>query len=518
VPFRLSEGFLSINVAAETSGGDIRPAGQYVAVVPAKKTEFSPSFSGSQSGAAVHSSPPPNMSAAIRRILPHSPEAEESIVGGVLFSGRAITIVADLVDAQDFYDARHEAIYAAMVELDQKSRPIDLITVAEQMKQSGTLAKLAAVGNEAYLAELANKIGTTENLAQHARIVRSKATARRLLLEASSIVDKGYDPSVEVDEYIDYAQQAVFEIANRSNRQSYEPVRKILHTAIKALELRFNRKEAITGVPTDYAQFDEMTSGFQPGDLIIIAARPSMGKTAFVMNCAQNSALNHSIPTLVFSLEMSKESLIERVLCSEARVESPKLRSGFLETRDWINITKAASRIAEAPMWIDDSGSPSLMEIRAKCRRWRSDSTVFPKGLEQHGLVVIDYLQLVHGSPQGREQNREREISEISRGLKALAKELKVPVVALSQLNRSVESRADKRPMASDLRESGAIEQDADLICFIYRDEQYNKESPDKGIAEIIIGKQRNGPTGTARLAFLNQYTRFENLSEDRME
>ena len=475
-------------------------------------------------GVATHAPPPglasaasPGAASGLRRVLPNSKDAEESVLGGILFSGRAISLVADLVDAADFYDARHEAIYGAMAELDQKSRPIDLITVAEQMRQSGTMAKLAASDNEVYLAELANKVATIENIAQHARIIRAKATARRLILEASGIVDKGYE-AVEVEEYIDHAQQVVFEIANRSNRQSYEPVRKVLHNAIKAIEQRFNRKEAITGVPSDFHKFDGMTAGFQPGDLIIIAARPSMGKTAFVMNCAQNAALNHSIPTLVFSLEMSKESLIERVLCCEARVESQKLRSGFLETRDWINITKVASTIAEAPMWIDDSGSPSIMEIRAKCRRWRSDQGVFPKGVEQMGLVVIDYLQLIHGAPQGREQNREREISEISRGLKALAKELRVPVVALSQLNRSVESRADKRPMASDLRESGAIEQDADLICFIYRDEQYNKESPDQGIAEIIIGKQRNGPTGTARLAFRKEYTRFENLAEDRVE
>ncbi len=429
-----------------------------------------------------------------------------------------MTLVADVINADDFYDAKHEAIYAAIVDLDQRSRPIDLITVAEQMRQSGTLSKLSAHGNEAYLAELLNKVGTVENIAHHARIIREKGTARRLILAASSIQERGYSDEIDVDGYIDQAQQAVFEIANRSNRQSYEPVRRVLHNAIKALEQRFSRKQAVTGVATDYSKFDEMTAGFQPGDLVIIAARPSMGKTAFVMNCAQNAALNHGVPTLVFSLEMSKESLIERVLCSEARVESQKLRSGFLETRDWIGITKAAGRIAEAPIWIDDSGSPSLMEIRAKCRRWRSDSSIFPQGLEQIGLVVVDYLQLVHGTPQGREQNREREISEISRGFKALAKELKVPVLALSQLNRSVESRADKRPMASDLRESGAIEQDADVICFIYRDEFYNKESPDRGVAEIIIGKQRNGPTGTARLAFLNQYTRFENLAEDRAE
>ncbi len=490
--------------------------------MPTKRFSANDRSATTPSGVAVHTAPAAlgssSASAPVRRILPHSVDAEESVIGGLLFSGRAMTLVADVINADDFYDAKHEAIYAAIVDLDQRSRPIDLITVAEQMRQSGTLSKLSAHGSEAYLAELLNKVGTVENIAHHARIIREKGTARRLILAASSIQERGYSDEIDVDGYIDQAQQAVFEIANRSNRQSYEPVRRVLHNAIKALEQRFSRKQAVTGVATDYSKFDEMTAGFQPGDLVIIAARPSMGKTAFVMNCAQNAALNHGVPTLVFSLEMSKESLIERVLCSEARVESQKLRSGFLETRDWIGITKAAGRIAEAPIWIDDSGSPSLMEIRAKCRRWRSDSSIFPQGLEQIGLVVVDYLQLVHGTPQGREQNREREISEISRGFKALAKELKVPVLALSQLNRSVESRADKRPMASDLRESGAIEQDADVICFIYRDEFYNKESPDRGVAEIIIGKQRNGPTGTARLAFLNQYTRFENLAEDRAE
>lgn len=490
--------------------------------MPTKRFSANDRSPTAQSGVAVHSTPPslssPSGAASLRRILPHSIDAEESVIGGLLFSGRAMTLVADIINSDDFYDAKHEAIYAAIVDLDQRSKPIDLITVAEQMRQSGTMAKLAASGSEAYLAELLNKIGTVENIAHHARIIREKGTARRLILAASSIQERGYSEEIDVDGYLDQAQQAVFEIANRSNRQSYEPVRRVLHNAIKALEQRFSRKQAVTGVATDYVKFDDMTAGFQPGDLVIIAARPSMGKTAFVMNCAQNAALNHGIPTLVFSLEMSKESLIERVLCSEARVESQKLRSGMLETRDWIGITKAAGRIAEAPMWIDDGGSPSLMEIRTKCRRWRSDSSIFPQGLDQLGLVVIDYLQLMHGSPQGRDQSREREISEISRGLKALAKELKVPVLALSQLNRSVEARADKRPMASDLRESGAIEQDADVICFIYRDEYYNKESPDKGVAEIIIGKQRNGPTGTARLAFLNQYTRFENLAEDRAE
>ncbi len=450
------------------------------------------------------------------RTLPRNLEAEEAVIGGILFNGRTLNQVAEHLEIDDFYHPANRAIYEAMVELDHQSRPIDLITVAEQMRAADTIGKLRAFHGEAYLAELANKVATVENIVYHARIVRDKATARSMIEAASTIQSRGYNDFTEVDEYLDEAQRAVFEIVNRTTKQAYEPVKKVLNAAIKALEQRYNRKEAITGVPSGYAKFDEMTAGLQPGDLVIIAARPSMGKTAFVMNCAQNAALDHSVPTLIFSLEMSKESLIERVLCSEARVDSQRLRGGFLETRDWINVTKAASRISEAPIWIDDSGAPTLMEIRAKCRRWRGDSTIFQRNVQQHGLVVVDYLQLIQGRQQGRDSSREREISEISRGLKALAKELSVPVVALSQLNRSVESRADKRPMSSDLRESGAIEQDADLICFIYRDDVYNKDSPDKGVAEIIIGKQRNGPTGTVRLAFLNQFTRFENLAESR--
>lgn len=460
---------------------------------------------------------PPASPASPRRVLPNNLDAEESVIGGILFNGRALNQVGELLLPEDFYHPALQAIYEAILELDGQSRPIDLITVAEQLRQCGTMAKLRAYNGEAYLAELANKVATVENIAYHARIVRDKSTARRLIETSATIQGKGYQDYADVNDYLDEAQRAIFEIANRSTRQAYEPVRKVLNTAIKNLETRFNKKDAITGVPTGFRKFDEMTAGLQPGDLIIIAARPSMGKTSYVMNCAQNAALNFGVPVLVFSLEMSKESLIERVLCSEARVDSQRLRGGFLETRDWINVTKAASRISEASMWIDDSGSPTLMEIRAKCRRWRGDSSIFKNGLSQHALVVVDYLQLIQGRAAGRDASREREISEISRGLKALAKELALPVVALSQLNRSVEARADKRPMASDLRESGAIEQDADLICFIYRDEVYNKDSPEKGISEIIIGKQRNGPTGTVRLTFLNQFTRFENLAEERL-
>lgn len=457
---------------------------------------------------------PQTGTALSRRVMPHHIEAEQAVIGGVLFYPKKFSEVSELLQPDDFYHDALRAIFAAMVELDEQSVPIDLITVAERMRQNQTFSKLHAYQGEAYLADLASQVATVENLTHYASLVRDKATARRLIEGAMRVVDKGYTET-DVETYIDEAQQIMFDVAHRANRQTYEPVRSILRHTITGLEQRYARKEAITGVPTGYAKFDRLTTGLQPGELIIVAARPSMGKTAFAINCAQHASMKGKIPVLVFSLEMSKESLIERVLASEARIDSQRLRSGFLETRDWMNLTKAASVVSEAPMWIDDSGSPTLMEIRARCRRWRNDARVFPAGLKQPGLIVIDYLQLVQGRAYAKENSREREISEISRGLKALAKELAVPVMALSQLNRSVESRADKRPMASDLRESGAIEQDADLICFIYRDEVYNKETNDKGIAELIIGKQRNGPTGTVRLSFLHQYTRFDNLAEE---
>ncbi len=453
--------------------------------------------------------------AASRKVLPYNHEAERSVLGGILLHPKSFSQVSDVVEPGDFYHPAHAAIYQAMVELDEASKPIDEVTIAEQMRANDSYSALKAFNGEAYFAELTSAVVTIENLAWHARIVHGKATARRLIEAAQEISAKGYGEYGDVDEYIDEAERTIFEIAQRSQRQSYEPIKKVLGVTIKAVEQRYDRKQEITGVPSGYHKLDALTAGFQPSDLVIIAARPSMGKTSLVMNTAQNAAIEFNVPVLVFSLEMSKESLVERLLCCEARVDSTRLRGGFLEQRDWINITKAASRISEAPIWIDDSGAPSLLEIRAKCRRWRADPNIFTSNV-QHGLVVIDYLQLIHGRPSGKEQNREREISEISRGLKALAKELRVPILALSQLNRGVESRADKRPQLSDLRESGAIEQDADVIAFIYRDEVYNKDTADKGVAEIIIGKQRNGPTGTVRLAFLNQYTRFENLAEGR--
>ncbi len=454
-----------------------------------------------------------------RMVPPHSQEAEESVIGGILVHVKTFNQVAEFLAPEDFYHPALKAIYDAMIELDRVSKPIDALTVVEQMKALETFDKLRAFNGADFLTELMAKVVTVENIAYHARIIRGKATARRLVAAASEIAARGYGEYGDVDEFIDTAEREIFEIAQRTQKQSFEPVKKILVATIKALEKRYDQKKAITGIPTGFAQIDKMTAGLQPSDLVIIAARPSMGKTSFVMNIVQNAAILAKAPALVFSLEMSSESLVERLVCSQARVDASRLRAGMLETRDWVNITKAASELAEAPIFIDDSGSPTLLEIRAKCRRWRADNNIF-KQPDQLGMIVIDYLQLVQGRAT-KDDNRQREISEISRGLKALAKELRCPVIALSQLNRGLEARADKRPMLSDLRESGAIEQDADVIAFIYRDEVYSKDQcaeEDKGVAEIIIGKQRNGPTGVARLAWLSSHTRFENLAENRSD
>ena len=456
--------------------------------------------------------PAPAAVELVRRILPSNIEAEESVIGGVLFQGIAFPRVSDILEGADFYDAKHEAIWEAFDRLDREGKPIDLVTVAAQMRRLGSLSKLAAHGSEAYLAELLNKIATTESIVVHAQMVKDKAVARAVILETSRIQQIGYADEIDGAELLNNAQAAFMQLGQGRLRAQYLPARQILHSTLRTLEARFTAKKAITGVPSGFSQFDEMTAGFQPNDLVIVAARPSMGKTAFVMNCVGFAAVTQRTPVLVFSLEMSKEALMERMLCSEASVESQKIRSGFLESKDWMALSKAASRIAESPIYIEDSGSPTITEIRARARRWRADLQVWD-GNSDTGMVVIDYLQLIRGSGTRKDQNREAEVSEISRSLKALAKELRCPVIALSQLNRAVESRADKRPMNSDLRESGSLEQDADVISFIYRDEYYNKDSLDKGIAEIIIGKARNGPTGTVKLAFVNRYTQFANLA-----
>lgn len=441
---------------------------------------------------------------AVGRTLPHNLDAEQSVLGGIILNPQhALVQILDILEPVDFYVPAHEHIFEAVIQLEETGKPVDIITLEEQLRVNGKLDRVGGVGR---LAELSSKVPTTQNISFHAQIVKDKATLRRLVQAAGEITGQAFDDPENVAEFLDSAEQQLFQLADRSTRSGYVPARKILMEAFNAIEKRYDRKEAITGVPTGFADFDAMTAGLQPADMVILAARPSMGKTALCLNIAQNTAVQHNVPVLIFSLEMSKESLIERVLCSEARVDSSKLRGGFLDQNDWMNLTRAAGRIAEAPIWIDDQASPSILEIRAKARRFRSDKSIFTEP-DQMGLIIIDYLQLAKS--HRHMDSREREVAEISRGLKALAKEVRLPVLALSQLRRSVEDRKDGKPQLSDLRESGAIEQDADLILFIHA----TAEMKEQGLAELVVGKHRNGPVGEVPLVFLKKYTRFESRS-----
>ncbi|MDZ4224468.1 MAG: replicative DNA helicase, partial [bacterium] len=400
----------------------------------------------------------------------------------------------------DFYRESHRKIYQAMMELYQANEPSDLVTVTNILKSKGDLER---AGGAAFLATLVDQTPTAAHIAHYAKIVREKSILRRLIDGATDIVTKGYSLERSVEEFLDEAEKIIFEVASTRVQQSFFPLKDIVKSSFKTIEQLYEKKQLITGVPSGFKDLDRLTSGLQPSDLLIVAGRPSSGKTAFSLNIMENAACDSKVPAAIFSLEMSKEQLVQRLLCSRAKVDSYKLRGGFLSENDWPKLTRAAGALSEAPIFIDDSPMLTVLEMRAKARRLKKE-----KGL---GLLVVDYLQLIRAS--GRFGSREQEISDISRSLKALAKELHVPVIALSQLNRGLESRQDKRPMLSDLRESGSIEQDADVVMMIYRDEMYNTESPEAGKAEVIIGKQRNGPTGKVQLAFLNQFTRFENLA-----
>lgn len=456
-------------------------------------------------------------SASGPRTLPHSLDAEASVLGAILLRNDLLHQVAGQLDEQDFYSPRHQLIYRSMREIEKAGLPIDPITLEEHLTRIDALQK---AGGMDVLVDLTGRVPTTENVSYYVRIVRDKAMVRRLIRITTEIAAQGYGDYGEAEEFVASTEQAIFQLTQQRRTRSYQHVRPILQHTFKLLENRGSGGE-LTGVPSGYADFDKLTNGLQAGDLIIIAARPSMGKTSLALNFASHAAIRADVPVLVFSLEMTKEQLVERLLCAEARVEMDRLRKGTLSRTDWRQLTDAASKLDPARLYIDDSPGATLQHVRSKCRQFRSDRQIFPDPVGEDmeapkGLVLIDYLQLMQaGGPGGKAmESREREISEISRGLKGMAKELQVPVIALSQLNRQVEKREDKRPNLSDLRESGAIEQDADVIAFIYRDELYNKEkSEDKGIAELIIGKQRNGPTGTCRLAFLGQYTKFENLA-----
>ncbi|HEX9880212.1 MAG TPA: replicative DNA helicase [Candidatus Binatia bacterium] len=439
----------------------------------------------------------------LRRVPPQNLEAESSILGGILLDNEAIDRVLEILTPEAFYREAHRKVFRAMLELSERSEPVDVITLGDYLKAKG---ELEAVGGSAFLVSLANAVPTAANIAHYARIVREKAILRHLITAATGIATRGLEDRGNVDEFLDEAEKAIFDISEKRIKTSFVMLGDMMKDSIKLVEKLYERKEMVTGVPTGYKDLDKLTAGLQPSDLIVVAGRPSMGKTALSLNIAANAALTSGLGVAIFSLEMAKEQLGLRMLCSEARVDHSKVRSGYLAEREFPALVIAAGKLAEAPVYIDDTPAISVLELRAKSRRLVRDRD------KKIGLIVVDYLQLMRG--MNPTQNREQEISEISRSLKALAKELAVPVIAVSQLNRRVEERSDKRPMMADLRESGAIEQDADVIAFIYRDEVYNKNSADRGKAEIIVAKQRNGPTDTIRLAFFNEFTRFEDLSD----
>ncbi|MBT8492806.1 MAG: replicative DNA helicase [Deltaproteobacteria bacterium] len=445
------------------------------------------------------------------RTLPHNIDAEKSVLGGILLRNDVLSSI-DRLEEGDFYDPRHQAIFSAIRVLEAKAKPIDEVTLEAQLDEMG---KLDAVGGLGYIGELAMRVPTADNVMHYAEIVRDKRAARNVMLAASEITAKGYEDYGDVRDFLDEAEAKIFAVTQQTEASGPRPIKRLLKNVFASLDERFSSPDGVTGVPTGFTGLDERTAGLQPTELVILAARPAMGKTSFALSLLQNAALQ-GWPCIIFSLEMSSEQLAERLLCSEARVDSSALRRGQLQRQDMTNLTYAANTLSKAPVMIDDTPAITLRELRARCRRFVSNKELM--GDAKCGLILVDYLQLMRGSPQAAKASREQEISEISRGLKALAKELSCPIVALSQLNRSLESRQDKRPMLSDLRESGAIEQDADVIFFIYRDVVYNPDTEDKNLAELIIGKNRHGATGTVELQFEGRYTRFRNHSARESE
>ncbi len=433
------------------------------------------------------------------KLPPQNVEAEQSVLGGILIENGAIHRVMEILAPDDFYRDAHKKIFNGLLDLSERDEPADLITLTHELRKKD---QLDSVGGASYIASLIDTIPTAANIEYYARIVKEKAILRRLIEAATEIVTQGYEDREDVEGLLDEAERAIFQIADNRVRPSFYPIREIVKNSFKTLEKLFEKKEMITGVPSGFKNLDQLTAGFQPSDLIIVAGRPSMGKTAICLNFAQYAAVEKRVPVAIFSLEMSKEQLVLRMLCSEAQVDASRLRTGFLSESDWPKLTLAAGNLSDASIFIDDTPALSVLELRAKARRL--------KGEHGLGLLIVDYLQLMRG--RATIENRQQEISEISRSLKALAKELTMPVIAVSQLSRRSEAREDKRPQMSDLRESGAIEQDADLILFIYRDEVYNRTEDNRGKAEVIIGKQRNGPIGKVDMTFLDKFTAFKDL------
>ncbi len=438
------------------------------------------------------------------RLPPQNLEAEQSVLGAMLIDGEAITTAAEILKPADFYKEAHEKIYQAILSLADEGEPVDLVTLSDKLRNEGLLE---ALGGADYLTELANVVPTAAHVHYYAKIVEEKSLLRQLIQASTRIVGMSYEEPDEVEKLLDEAERLIFEVSQRTSTQDFVPVKEVLMETFDKIENLYQNQGQVTGIPTGFIDLDQKLSGLQPSDLVVLAARPSMGKTTLALNMAQHIAARELSPVAIFSLEMSKDQLVQRMLCAEANINAHRLRTGNLASEDWPKLTNAIGPLSEAPIFIDDTPSISVMEMRAKARRLKAE----------HGLEVIfvDYLQLMQG--QKNPENRQQEISQISRALKSLAKELNVPVVALSQLSRAVEQRQDKRPMLSDLLESGGIEANADVVLFIYRDDYYNRDSERPNLAEVIVSKQRNGPVGSVDLFFKNEYTKFLN-TEHRYE
>ncbi|GIP35998.1 replicative DNA helicase [Paenibacillus sp. J2TS4] len=440
------------------------------------------------------------------RIPPQNLEAEQAVLGAILLDSDALVTVMEKVGAEDFYSTKHQNIFEAMIELAEANDPVDLVTLTVKLQDK---QQLEQIGGVSYLTQLANSVPTAANVDYYAQIIEEKSLTRRLIRAATQIASTGYSSAEAVGDLLSDAEQRIMEISQRRSNTGFISIRDVLMDVFERVEFLYQNKGGTTGIASGFRDLDKMTSGFQRSDLIIVAARPSVGKTAFALNIAQNVGIREKETVAIFSLEMGAAQLVQRMICAESNVDAGRLRTGHLENDDWEKLTMAIGTMAEAEIYIDDSPAVTVADIRAKCRRLKKE-----RGL---GMILIDYLQLIHGRGKGGD-NRQQEVSEISRTLKQIARELDVPVIALSQLSRGVEQRQDKRPMMSDLRESGSIEQDADIVAFLYRDDYYNQETEKKNIIEIIIAKQRNGPVGTVELAFLKHYNKFVSLDRSHQE
>ncbi|MBO5588815.1 MAG: replicative DNA helicase [Anaerovibrio sp.] len=440
----------------------------------------------------------------IDRVPPQNIDAEQAVLGAMLIKKEAIAEVSQILRPEDFYRDAHKIVYEAMLTLFNKNEPADIVTVSDYLNNENLMEK---VGGVTFITALANTVPTAANVTYHAKIVREKADLRNLINTATDIAGMAYESSDDVADVIDKSEKMIMEVANRQNVSAFTPMRDIVMETFDKINVLYESKGGLTGIPCGFTDLDKLTSGLQASDLILVAARPSMGKTAFTLNIGAHVALKEHKNVAFFSLEMSKQQLVQRMLCSEGGIDSQKLRKGELDKTDWSKLVNVANKVAEAPLYIDDTAGITVMELRSKARRLKAE-----KGLD---LIIIDYLQLMQGrTGKGATDNRQQEISEISRSLKAVARELNVPVIALSQLSRSVESRQIKRPMLSDLRESGSLEQDADIVMFLYREDYYDPETVNKNITEVIVAKHRNGPVDTVKMFFKKEFTRFNDLSK----